>query len=392
MRRMLTILIIVILFVPTGCWNAREINELAFVIGLAVDKDEKGQIKVTVQMARPDAQGKASSGGGGGGGGGGAQNQKPFWVASASGNTLFEAIRNMAEFSSRRIFWSHNKAIIISDALARDDITDILDFFSRNPELRLRTWIAVTPGKAGPILEENFKPAMEKDPSSTLERIIERRDITGKGSAIMLKDFLEDYLNPLTNPVASRLVFSPKQAHRLSGTAVFKKSKMVGWLDEKETNGLLWLKGQIKTPVMVIKCPFDGKPLSIEIVGAKVNNKSSIKDGRSLMDITVKATGNLTEQSCETDFNQMENRQALKKALESTVKDNMTTTVQAAQQKFGFDFLDFSEIFLRQHKKEWQQMLSQNPEVFKETKVSIRVKANIPREGLFAKPLKVEVR
>lgn len=146
LRFSLFVFILGLLLITTGCWNAREIDELAFVLGIALDKTGNGGVKITVQMAKPSTFSKSPTGGG--------KEGKPFWVASSEGKTFFEAIRNMATFTSRRIFWSHNKIIIISEKLARSDISEILDFFCRNPELRLRTCVAVIPGEAGPILEK----------------------------------------------------------------------------------------------------------------------------------------------------------------------------------------------------------------------------------------------
>jgi spore germination protein KC len=138
-------MLLVLLLLPTlsGCWDAEEINELGFVLCVAIDKAGDGY-EVTAQIAKAETYSKTP-----GGSSNQAANEKPFWVVSATGQTIFEAIRNMAAISPRRIFWAHIKVIIIGEDLARSDIHDLLDFFTRNPELRLRTLIAVTQGEAG---------------------------------------------------------------------------------------------------------------------------------------------------------------------------------------------------------------------------------------------------
>jgi spore germination protein KC len=292
-----------ILLLQTGCWNAREIDELAFVMGIALDKTENNEIKVTVQIAKPDTHSKTPSGGGGG-----PDKERPFWVATSTGKTIFEAIRNMAAFSSRRIFWSHIKVIIIGEELAKSDIIEIFDFFGRNPELRLRTWIAVAPGEASKLME--VVPVMERDPALALERVIDHRKLTGKAYGIMLKDFLEDYLSPDVYPAASRIVLGEsagKPVLSLKGTAVFAERKLAGWLEDQETRGLLWLKKRMSSSIMVVNCPFDGLPLSIEITGTSVKYVSGIEDGRPWFNIQVKASGNLTEKYCLTDYNDDQN-------------------------------------------------------------------------------------
>lgn len=380
MRKVALILSLTLLLFQTGCWNAREINELAFVMSIAIDKAEEGY-HVTAQIAKPDVYNKSSSGAGG------TEKEKPFWVVAGDGKTIFEAIRNMAEISPRRIFWSHIKVIIISDAIAREDVLDIFDFFSRNPELRLRTWIAITEGEAGKILD--IVPMIEKDPSQNIEKIINKVNITGKAYSIMLKNFLQEYLDPYTDPVASRIVVTTVNSRptvKLEGAAVFDIGKMVGWLDAEETRGLLWIKNDIKNSIRVVDCPYDGQPVTIEIKKGKINIKSKITNGVPSFTITATAVGKLTEKSCLTEFNNPETIKALESALAAAIHDDIESTVTAAQ-KYHADFVSLTRTLQSQHNKEWLQLAPNWPELFRTAKVDIQVKADIPEVSLLAKSL-----
>lgn len=371
----------VLLISQTGCWNSREINELAFVLSIALDKDDDG-FKVTAQIAKPDVFSKTPSGGSSG-----TEKEKPFWVVSGKGKTIFEAVRDMSEISSRRIFWPHIKVIIISEALASEDILEIFDFFSRNPELRLRTWIAVTEGEAGKILE--VMPLMEKDPSVNIEKIIDKSNLSGKAYKIMLKNFLEEYLDPYVDPVASKLsitTVNERPSIELSGAAVFRNSNMVGWLNEVETRGLLWFKKQIGGSIKVVDCPYDKKPVTLEIKSGKADIKSYIKDGVPGFVITATVKGKLTEKSCTTDFNNAETISALEKAFSSAIMTDIESAV-AASKKYDSDFLNLTRILQIQHKKEWDKISANWPGLLKEANVEIKVKSDIPEVSLLAKSL-----
>jgi spore germination protein KC len=381
MRKVSLILAITLLLFQTGCWNAREINELAFVMSLALDKAEEGY-HVTAQIAKPDVYSKSATGGAGI-----TQKEKPFWVFSGNGKTIFEAIRNMAEISPRRIFWSHIKVIIISDEVARSNVLDIFDFFSRNPELRLRTWVAITQGNAGKILE--IVPMIEKDPSQNIEQIINKTSLSGKAYSIMLKDFLEDYLDPYTDPVASRIVVTTVNSRptiKLEGAAVFKTDRFVDWLDADETRGLLWIKNKASESIKVVDCPYDGQPVTIEIKKGKTKIKSQIIDGVPSFTISATAVGKLTEKACRTDFNNKETIKALEAALASAIHDDIELAVIAAQ-KYDADFLNFSRTLQSDHKKDWNQISSNWDKLFKTAKVDIQVKVDIPEISLLAKSL-----
>lgn len=381
MRTISMILATVLLIFQTGCWNAREINELAFVLSLALDKTDNG-FKVTAQIAKPDVYSKSSTGGPST-----AEKEKPFWVISGNGKTIFEAVRSMASISPRRIFWSHIKVIIISEALARDNVIEIFDFFSRNPELRLRTWIAVTPGEAGKLLE--VVPLMEREPSQHIERIIDKTNLIGTANSIMIKDFLEEYLDPYVDPVASRIIISKvndRPTLKLEGASVFSGSNMVGWLNDVETRGFLWLRNKISGSVRVVYCPYDGLPLTLEIKKGKTTIKSFVSNGVPKFVINATAVGKLTEKACITNFNNPETINALESALSSAIHDDIESAVTAAQ-RLDSDFAGFGRTLERGHKNEWQQMSSNWHQLFKNADIEIQVKAEIPEVSLLAKPL-----
>jgi spore germination protein KC len=367
------------MLLQTGCWNSREINELAFVLSMAIDKTEDG-FKITAQFAKPDIYSKTPSGVGTG------DKSKSFWVLSSTGKTIFEAIRNMASISSRRIFWSHIKVIIINEQLARSNTLEIFDFFSRNPELRLRTLVAVTPGEAGKLFE--VIPEMEKDPAFYLEKIIKNKSLTGKAYEIMLKDFLEDYLDPNVGPVTSRIVVDRSESEmvlKTKGAYVFDKNKLVGSLNEDETMGLLWIKNEMKTSIMVVNCPYDGLPVTIEIKKAKASIESYFDNGTPYFTIKANASASLNEQACLTDFNDPKKLKGLKKALESAIKKDIQSTITSATD-LGVDFLGLSRIMHREHRNEWHKISTDWNELFKNIEIKIVVKADIPGMSL-AKPL-----
>lgn len=382
MRKIAVILIVMLSLLQTGCWNAREINELAFVLSMGIDKTNDGEFKITAQIASPESYSKTPSGTATGG------KAKPFWMVSTTGKTVFEAIRNMASISSRRIFWSHIKVIIISERVARGDTLEIFDFFTRNVELRLRTLVAVTPEEAGKLLE--VVPEMEKDPAVYLETIIQNKNLTGKSYRIMLKDFLEDYLDPNVGPVTSRIVVDKSESRpvlKTSGAYVFDGNKVIASLNEEKTRGLLWIKNQANDSVRITTCPYDDKPVTLEIKKAKSSFKSYWDNGVPHFTINVKVDAIITEQSCLTDFNDRKKLGELEKALEVNIRGDMESTITTAKE-LQVDFLGLSRIIHRQHKEEWHQIsYSKWNKLFRNTEVAIDVKVNINHVSL-ARPLK----
>ncbi|HEX3011021.1 MAG TPA: Ger(x)C family spore germination C-terminal domain-containing protein, partial [Syntrophomonadaceae bacterium] len=232
-------------------------------------------------------------------------------------------------------------------------------------------------------------PTMEKDPATDLERIIENRSLSGKEYRIMLKNFLEDYLDPYANPVASRIMIKKSGGSSTlesDGAAVFRKSKLAGWLNEKETKGLLWIKSDIKGSIMVVNCPFDGRPITLEIKEGKTSIQSNVENEIPYYQFKVKATGTLVEQGCATDFTDQKAVKALEKSLESAIRNDIQSTLTTAQ-NLRVDFLGLNEVLHRQNKKEWNQLSKDWAGVFPEAAFNIEVKADIPSISVLAKPI-----
>lgn len=62
--RVALMLLLCTLFIA-GCWDRKEINDIAFVIGIAVDKEEENY-RSSLQIALPGQSGTTGSSGGGG--------------------------------------------------------------------------------------------------------------------------------------------------------------------------------------------------------------------------------------------------------------------------------------------------------------------------------------
>lgn len=379
MRKIALVLVLVFSILQTGCWDAREIDELGFVLSVAIDKTNDG-FKVTAQVASPETYSKTPSGSGT------AQKPKPFWVITSNGKTIFEAVRNMASISSRRIFWSHIKVIVISEQLARDETLEIFDFFNRNPELRLRTLVAVTPGEASKLID--VVPVMEKDPALYLEKIIKNKSLTGKSYSIMLKDFMEDYLEPNIGPVTSRIIFDKSKAEpvlKTSGAYVFDGNKLVASLNEVDTRGLLWIRNKMNDSIMVVNCPYDNKPVTLEIKKSKSSIKSYLEDDVPHFTIKFDVSANVIEQACLTNFNDKQKLRKLEETLETAVSKNVQSTITTAK-NMKVDFIGLGRVLHRQHKAEWNQVSSEWDKIFKNSEVTVVVKVKIHHVSL-AKPL-----
>ena len=133
------VLLIIISFTFMGCWDSVETEELGVVRVLGIGINKNSDIRVVIQEIPHEKQ---TSGSGGSTGGG----KSSFHLYSASGSTISEAIQNMSANEHHRLYFAHTKVIILDESLVSSKgIKPIIDFFERTPELRLSTWILISP-------------------------------------------------------------------------------------------------------------------------------------------------------------------------------------------------------------------------------------------------------
>ena len=132
------------------------------------------------------------------------------------------------------------------ESLARDDITPVIDFFSHNHELRMKTWMAVAKGSATDFLKA--KAGMGSIPGQSLADMFRYQQFTGLDfHSNLLKvygDFTSDTTNLLIGSLSleqatTKLVYrkhrkTPWNKYRWMGWP-FSTRGMLGYLSEDET-------------------------------------------------------------------------------------------------------------------------------------------------------------
>lgn len=103
--------------------------------------------------------------------------------------------------------------------------------------------------------------------------------------------------------------------------------------------------------IMVVSCPYDYQPVTLEIKSAKSSTKSYIKGGIPHFTIKVKVSDIITEQGCSTNFNDEKKLRELERALEMSIRNDMQYTI-AASKDMQIDFLGLRRILHTQHNKE----------------------------------------
>jgi spore germination protein KC len=383
----IVILVILMSFIFSGCWDTRELNELGLVMAVGVDKAKEGEgYEISVQVAKPK---EGSSGQGGAG--------ETVWIGTAKGDTLFDAIRNVAKFSSRRIMWAHNNVIIIGEGLAEEGITPVIDFFSHNVELRMKTWVAISRGAAREYVAT--KTGIEDIPAISIARLYLYNELPAKSVRSDMLKLFRDYKSDTIEPVISTLNKLPRGTDgsttpqiELSGAAVFKYDKLVGWLSPEEARGIAWLRGEAKNAIISVTYGSTEKEkVAVELRNIKIKKESYIKDGKPSFKFTLKATGSINEQDASTNISMEDLKSQVEVLASKKIEDQIKNSMEKLQKDFNSDVIGLGRILHVQHKNEWNSGLKEKwAELYSESNIEVNADVNINMSSLFQIPIKNE--
>lgn len=399
-KLLLAILVPAVIITQPGCWDQREVERLGIVMATAVETSPDGRVRIIVQNINPSAMGKTAEGGG-------EEKAKPYRNRSSDGDTLFEAIRTLSRQTPRQLFFAHNQVIIISEKLASSrGITEIMDFFERNPQIRRTTWILVGKGDLSSLLDEPGR--LEFTPAQRIFGIINERNLTSQYGVKRLGDFMEMMESEGTQPFTAIIerkhniarpdeqrdtqqeghISEPRQNITMSGTAIFRRDKMVGYLNPKESRGLLWVKGEVEGGIINIPAPGTQKPVSLEILRSSTRLETDIKDGRIYMTVKIKEESNLVETTAPLNLTKPETIERLEKLLAVAIREEVESALARAQHEYRTDIFGFGEEIHRKHPGQWKEIKDNWSDIFPDVEVEVQVDAKILRTGLVTKPVK----
>ncbi|GEB33523.1 MULTISPECIES: Ger(x)C family spore germination protein [Brevibacillus] len=231
----------------TGCWDRRELEERTSVLAIAIDMAEgqKDLYRLTVQIPIP-IKIAGSSGQGGGG------NADAVKIMSVTGRTILDANNNLQLRLNQKLFLGHTRVLAVSEEVAKKGISDIMDSFRREPQIRRLMWPIVVKGEAATLLK--IKPQLAQIPVVFLMDLIENGVKMGAIPDQTLGDYFNQTSNKSMQPFLNYVQASATEV-RWRGVAVFREHKMVGTLNDVQSWSLLQLRNEDRGGDVVIPLP-----------------------------------------------------------------------------------------------------------------------------------------
>ncbi|WP_167201833.1 Ger(x)C family spore germination protein [Paenibacillus sp. BK720] len=365
-----------------GCWDRREINDVAFVLAGGADK-EGDLIRISVLIPLTGNMGTANSGGGGGSGG-----QKPYTIKTETGKTVSEAVSKLQYRLPRHLFFGHRRVIIIGEELARTEGIDlVIDAITRTPEKRFSTFIAVSEGRALDLLEADTR--LERFSAESMREQLQSETSTHINLMEIISKLVtvgQDAYFPYLQKVKTEIKGQESEDIRSESFVLFHDGRMTGKLERDAALGFRLLNQSIRNYDETVIV--DGSYLTVTISHASTSITPIVKNNELTYRIhsSVKVSVN-EDRNLARNYDDPEQRNRIERNIARHVADNINLAIHKMQQSnsdaigFGLHvYRAYPHIWNTKYRKDWN-------EIFPTLKFEVTGEANLFRFGMSSENL-----
>ncbi|HHY75449.1 MAG TPA: Ger(x)C family spore germination protein [Firmicutes bacterium] len=428
MRRVgLLVLVFLMAIGFSGCWDSAEIEEVAIVGSLAIDKGEEGMIVVSLEVINPGALASGTSG---------AIAESPIVsvMTRDEAYSIPAAISSAQQRTPRRICTGLVNTIVVGQALALEGIGEYIDCFVRNATVRSSAVMTTCDTGAG-LLQ---RPFMFPLPSRTLAGLYSTAPLSGMTKAVTVSEFLAKLSEPGIEPISLHTVGRKTKDVEVKrhgedikhtdpaivreqptdvytnldaelppgsplldpykesssgefvtattiniGIAAYRGDKLVGFLDDYEARGYLWTVGKVEGGAVEIDDPGgSGKKIALSVIRSSSSIKPVLEQGALRMEVEIHVDLETRQLPMGTVVDSGSFLDALENALNALILREARTTLNKVQKELKTDIYGFGNRVYRTNPKLWAELEPRwNEEVFPDLEVNFTVKSRIRAPG-----------
>ena len=345
------------LFLLSGCFNHRELNDLAICSGLGVSY-ENDEYVLTLQVVNTSAFDSKST-----------SNNASFSVYTEEGKTIFEAINKISKELSKEITLTQLKIIIIDETAIIDNLSSLVDFLMNDLEVSLNVPV-VTSLKSNPKDVLSVITPNNEINSSYISSLIEVNNSKfGNAYPIELSSFFVDYLTDYNNIMLTNVELKESSDMEdnndvlkdtdnastlyIDNPVVFN-NETVYKLNLDESIVLNTIENNINDNSLTFDC--NGGNFSIMVLNSKFGF-SKFENNNIYLNGNLKGTVN--EYNCSWD---LDDDQTLVK-LENVIKNNFYDIIDNAFNKskeLKLDFLEIGKFIYNNYTDEYKKIKDVN--------------------------------
>lgn len=379
------------IFICCGCYNYKELNDLAITSAIGIDKSDNGY-KVTAQVVNTQKEGTDNN----------SSSDPKIIIYEHTSKTVQEAVRYMVLESPKRLYPNHMQVIIISEDVAKDGILESLDLFFRDSELQKNFYVLISKDVSANQILKTLTPA-DSIVSSNIKKSLESdSSYLGITELVTYDELINTYLNPNKEISLPSVTLKGKMKGSdkidnieqsdsstkvvLSQMAIFKDDKMIGYLDDKQSIALSFIKGKINNTIIKYKC--NGGYVVVETT----NSKSSINvDNKGNFRIKISGDAAINEVSCDINLENNNSISKINKQVNEEIKKNVNNTIKYVKNNYNSDIFNFLDILYKNQYSLYKKISNDwYKDKFKDSKIDIDVDIKVVEKGNTLRVIKNE--
>ncbi|WP_409346298.1 Ger(x)C family spore germination protein [Paenibacillus sp. MBLB4367] len=381
---------VLLLLLQTGCWSRIEIENQAITVGVALDIGDETKLAQKLKGIKASSSKQdlitatyqvINTEGAAGGRSKGGASQPSYLNISNTGESLHQITREVALRNDKAISGQHLKVIVIGDKLARSrNLRQLLDFYLRDQHIRPSAYVYISNGLAKETLELK---EMTSIPTFRLHEIVKNQY---RSSRILPPVTLAKLVGKMQSSSSFLLqtVISGDGEIKFSGASVIhgKTGKLIGYLNEEEVEGFIWITGKGKDGLIKGHDEETGQLLVYEITSMKCSIQPHVEKDNISFTVFIKSKGTLSEQWTQSGdpFDNTFLKKA-EKALNRQVERLVRSTLEKIQKQYQSDVAGFGEQIRIKYPKRWETLKTNWDKTFSQVPVQLSVNLTIEDFG-----------
>ena len=261
-NRILPVLLTALSILPaSGCWNYKELETMAIVAGVSFDRSNTG-VGYHLTFETLDTSGSSD----------GRSSAVKSQIIETDGYTIFDAARNATRRSNKKLYYGACEVVIVSSELAYEGIAPVLDLLNRDSEPRATIDLFISQASTA---EEIIR---QKSPNSSITSFALDKINTNNPKYLSKSPYVQLYQADnmlggegaaLILPALDIVDNQGDKTSELSGTAVFRGDRLIGFLGIEESKYMLFIKNQVRGGLLLLNMESDVPDICLEISDSK---------------------------------------------------------------------------------------------------------------------------
>lgn len=382
------VLLVIAATLLTGCWSRKEVQALAFVMALGVDWDPGAELyDVTLEFVRPPFVPAPAAAGGGAV----PDPNQPFFFFQLRAATLADAMDEARRVLTRRLYLGHLQAVVIGEEAARRGVGGIVSWMLRHPEVRPSVEVFLGRPRAREVMAG--RPALQLIPGRAISLLAEQAKLHSLAPTVTLARLIHAVLHDDVAPLLPILTVQPSGTpdpstvpsflqFKIEGLAAFRGDRLAGLLDERQSRGVMWARGEALGAVLNLETR-EGERVSLVSRRSRVQMQLAWLPGAELPVVTVAVSvldDLLVRDEGPATIAKPEEAE-MNRLVEELIAAELRAAV-AVTQELGADIIGFGDLLRREAPQLWQELRADWPRRYAELPVEVEARVRVKRTGL----------